>query len=190
MRRKLISATAALACLCATASHAQDASQWTGFYAGLTAAKGSADQEYSTVNTFELEGNGPGLFVGYNYATGAWVLGGELAYSQVAIGQTNGKPYKFESFFDLKGRAGYATGNALFYGTLGATVTDWRETVPGYHGDGLLYGIGIDYLISPKFVVGAEYTVRNVTSDWNTSTPPDTFDADVRVFALRAAYKF
>lgn len=181
-----------LALICgASVAQAQDAGQWSGLYAGLTYSDGSAFQEYSDTNTYDLEGNGAGLMLGYNYASGPWVFGGELAYSKTKIAELPpNSDYTFTSFLDLKARAGYAAGDALFYGALGTTFTKWQEGEGdgGYGGDGLLYGIGLDYKVSPQVFVGAEYLRRNVTSDWNTAG--ETFDADPSTLTLRVGMSF
>ena len=167
---------------------AQDASQWSGAYVGLTYAKGNLDQEYDDGGLFDLEGNGPGLVLGYNHGMGPWVFGGELAYSRVEIGQTDGDPFYFTSFLDLKARGGYAVDNLLLYATIGKTFSKWNESTERFSGDGLLYGVGVDYMISSHFVVGGEYVMRDIQSEWNTSG--DTFDADGGTLSVRASYKF
>lgn len=79
-------------------------------------------------------------------------------------------------------------GEALIYGTIGATLTEWQEGPGngGYDGNGFLYGVGVDYLVSPQFFIGAEYLVRDVESDWTGGT----FDADLDTLTLRAGMKF
>lgn len=173
------------------AGSAQDAAQWAGFYAGLTFSTGTADQTYDSGPSYDLEGDGFGGIAGYNYANGPWVFGGEVAYSRVEIGELPpNTDYTFTSFLDLKARAGYAMGNALFYGTIGGTFTQWQEGSGngGFDGDGLLYGVGVDFLVSPRLFVGAEYLRRDVTSDWTAAG--DTFDADPSTFSLRTAFRF
>lgn len=188
MRRFLPSSLALAAAMTSLPALAQDAGQWAGPYGGITFSTGSADQEYDDGGIYDLEGDGFGVILGYNMASGGWVYGGELAYSRVEIGQTDGSPFMFESILDLKGRAGRPVGRALFYGTLGMTFTQWQEgNESGLDGNGLLIGLGVDFLVSPNMVVGAEYVYRDVTSDWNAT---DTFEADIRTFTLRAAYKF
>ncbi|MFN6924835.1 MAG: outer membrane protein [Tabrizicola sp.] len=175
----------------ASAVQAQDASQWSGVYGAATYSRGTGFQEYAPDNTYDLEGNGPGLVLGYNQASGPWVFGGELSYSKVDLGELPpGDDYTFSSFLDLKARAGYAVGNALIYGALGATFTQWQEGEGngGFDGSGVLYGLGVDYLVSPQVFIGAEYLRRNVTSDWNTTG--DTFDADANTLSLRVGMKF
>lgn len=180
---------AALFCFSTVPAVAQDGSVWDGPYAGLTYSSGTGFQDYGGSPTYDLEGDGFGLIAGYNYATGPWVIGGELAFSRTDIAELpSGEDYKFTSLLDLKARAGYATGSLLVYGTIGGSFTNWQEGTGfgGYDGNGFLYGVGMDYLVSPQFFVGADYIVRDVSSDW----PGGTFDADVDTFSVRAGMNF
>lgn len=191
MRILVSSAAAAGFFLLPVASHAQDASAWAGTYGGLSYTTGDAFQDYDSGSTYDLDGSGLGLMVGYNYATGPWVIGAELAYNAAKISEPSpNEDYTFTSFLDLKARAGYAMNNVLFYGTLGATFTEWQEGSGngGFDGNGFVYGVGLDYLVSSKFFVGAEYLARDVESDWNDGG--STFDADMDTFTLRAGMKF
>ena len=169
---------------------AQDAAQWVGPYAGLTYATNQGDMLYNDGGAFDLDGNTTGLILGYNFATqGPWVFGAEIAYSGSRIEEVGNPAFGFESALDLKARAGYAVGNALVYGTLGATFTTWDEGSNGpFSGNGVLYGLGVDYHISPSFFVGAEVARRSITSDWNISG--DTLDADLTTLSLRAGVTF
>ena len=167
---------------------AQDAGKWTGAYGGLTFSKSSGDMIYDDGGVFDLDGQARGAVLGYNYANGAWVFGAELAYSKGRIEEVGNTDFGFESALDLKARAGYAMGNALFYGTLGATATQWDEGGSSFGGNGVLYGVGVDYLVSSNFFVGAEYVARNVTSDWNAGG--STLDADMNTLSFRAGIKF
>lgn len=171
------------------ASQAQDAGQWAGFYAGLTASSNKGDMVYDDGGIYDLDGTTSGLMLGYNYATGPWVIGAELAYAKGRVEEVGNTNFAFESSLDLKGRAGYAISNVLLYGTLGGTFTKWDEGGNGpFDGDGLLLGVGVDYLVSPQFFIGAEYVVRDVTSDWNSLG--STLDANVNTVSLRAGLKF
>jgi outer membrane immunogenic protein len=178
--------------LVTTAANAQDAGSWAGMYGGLSYTTGNAHQVYDSGPSYDLDGQGLGLMIGYNYATGPWVIGGELAYNKAKIGETPAgiEDLTFTSFLDIKARAGYAVNQFLVYGTIGATFSVWKEEVDegNFNGDGLSYGVGVDYLVSPRVFVGAEYLVRDVTSDWNISG--GTFDADVETLTLRVGMKF
>lgn len=180
---------ASLRGLCATTALSQDAGQWNGAYGGLTFSKTTGDMLYDNGGVYDLDGRSTSAILGYNYATGAWVFGGELAYSSGRIEEVGNTAFGFESWFDVKARVGYAMDSLLVYGTLGGTFTQWDEGGGApFDGDGTVYGVGVDYLVSPSFFVGAEYLVRNVTSDWNTSG--STLDADMNTLSLRAGIKF
>jgi outer membrane immunogenic protein len=170
------------------AANAQDAAQWVGPYAGLAAATNSGDMLYNDGGAYDLDGNNAGLIFGYNVAQGPWVFGAELAYSKGRVEEVGNPDFAYESWTDLKARAGYAFDNVLVYGTLGATFSTWDEGGDSFDGDGLLIGIGVDYLVSPSFFVGSEFLVRDMKSDWNASG--DTLDADVNTFGIRAGMKF
>jgi outer membrane immunogenic protein len=170
---------------------AQDASQWAGAYAGLTYSTGDAFQTYDTVVSYDLEGDGAGLILGYNLTSGPWVYGAELAYSRPKIAELPpSTDYTFTSFLDLKARGGYAVENVLFYGVLGGTFSQWEEGAgsPSFDGDGLLYGIGVDYKITPAVFIGADYIRRDVTSDWTTLG--NTFEADPTTLTVRVGMSF
>jgi outer membrane immunogenic protein len=169
-------------------AQAQDASQWSGMYVGVASASNSGDMVYSDGGEFDLDGNNAGVILGYNHALGPWVVGGELAYSKGRVEEVGNTDFAYESWTDLKARGGYAFGSVLVYGTLGATFSTWDEGGNSFDGNGTLYGLGVDVLVSPNFVVGAEYLTRDMTSDWNNTG--GTLDADVNTFTVRAAYKF
>lgn len=191
MKRSLLATLTLAANLGTTTVQAQDASQWAGAYGGLHIGTANGDHLYDDGGSYKTDGNGYGLMLGYNYATGNWVLGGELAYTKSTFGEP--KPnddYAFTSLVDLKARAGYTMGNALYYGTLGATLSEWQEGEGdgGYNGNGLLYGVGVEYLAGPRYFVGAELLVRDITTDWNAAG--DEMNADFTTFTLRAGMKF
>jgi outer membrane immunogenic protein len=185
MYKVIVFAASFLAPVCATA---QDAGNWSGAYAGLTASSNSGDMLYNDGGAYDLDGNNVGLMFGYNHPLGPWVVGGELVYSKGRVEEVGNTSFAYESWTDIKARAGYAFDNALIYGTLGTTFSTWDEGGSSFDGDGVLYGVGVDYLVSPRFFVGAEYLVRDLKSDWNATG--DTLDADVTTLAVRAAMKF
>ncbi len=159
---------------------------WTGFYIGahVGGAWGELKNNYSDNYYGDWYGDSwkntnDGVFgggtVGYNYQTGAFVLGFEADFG--AIGFSNTSNYygfydywtKQDSSFyaDVTGRLGYAAGPALFYAKGGWAYLDNANSF-GFVGDasswynntsldGWTVGGGIEYLWSPSWSVKAEY---------------------------------
>jgi outer membrane immunogenic protein len=167
---------------------------WNGFYIG-----GQVGGEFGSVNQREfVTGGGPatgfsqswspggvvgGGHVGYNFQTGALVLGveGDFEGSGVtgnapglagsAGGGGLGVGTAFDSRWDasLRGRLGYAAGNALLYVTGGGAWTDVRTRyfVPGaasLPGDtftgtlsGWTVGAGAEWMFAPAWSARLEY---------------------------------
>lgn len=173
----------------ASQAAAQDASSWDGTYAGLIASTNSGDMIYDDGGPYDLNGSMVGLMLGYNRSNGPWVLGGEISYQKGEVQEVGNPGFLFTSFLDLRGRAGYSFGDALVYGTLGATFSQWDESsTRGLDGAGVLFGLGVDYQVTPRMFIGGEYTRRSITSDW--STGGDTLDADIDTLSIRAGLKF
>jgi opacity protein-like surface antigen len=126
---------------------------WTGAYGGLQLEYGDADLS----GALNDDGTGAlaGIFGGYRYDFGDFVVGGEvdLNLADIDLDAVNGN-------IDTIGRvgleAGFDAGPALVYGTAGATIA--MADVPGdtLRGDGYFYGIGIDYAATDRITVGAE----------------------------------
>jgi opacity protein-like surface antigen len=169
---------------------------WTGFYLGahVGGAWGELKNNYNYKETY-LDGSSPwgyadgwkntndGVFgggtVGYNYQTGAFVLGFEADFG--AMGFSNTHNYysaandvyywnkQDASFYaDVTGRLGYAAGPALFYVKGGWAYLDNSSSFgfgssvgsPWYTDkslDGWTVGGGIEYMWSPNWSVKAEY---------------------------------
>jgi len=161
---------------------------WDGFYAGLSVGSGFGEQTYYNSVNYDLVGQARGLFAGYNYAVGSYVLGAELAASKSDIAEDCCSGYDFGQFIDLKFRVGYPVGKSLIYGLVGYTTAKWDQDDNGdyYDVDGYNFGIGVDYAVSDKFVVGLEVLSRQL----ETNTVGGGFEADPGTVSLRAAYKF
>lgn len=176
---------------------------WTGFYAGVNAGGGwsQLDSKYDTSGAYNTKPPTPwgltinhtnadigvvgGGQVGYNFQTGAFVIGLEGDFGYLGVSQTSNiiSAYqgtqslalgtKIEGGFlaDITGRIGYASGPALFYakggwayfdgsvGTSGITALG-RTGVSDVSASGLsgwTIGGGIEYLISPSWSIKGEY---------------------------------
>ncbi|MEJ2379282.1 MAG: porin family protein [Pseudolabrys sp.] len=90
---------------------------WAGLYAGA-----NLGYQWSHVTGSNLDPNGiaGGAQLGYNWQWNQFVLGVETDIQASAADDTFA-PWKFSNpwFGTLRGRAGYALNNILFYGTLG-----------------------------------------------------------------------
>jgi outer membrane immunogenic protein len=170
------------------AAFAQDGAAWDGAYGGLIGSNHSGDMLYDDGGAYDLDGSSVGLMLGYNRSSGALVYGGEISYSDGDVEEVGNPGFLFTSFLEVKARLGYSVGNALIYGTLGATSSRWTESDESFGGRGVLYGIGVDYLVSPTIFLGGEYVIRDIENDWNGSG--DTLDADLGSLSLRLGMKF
>lgn len=198
---KNVKVTLAVFGLAVAASAPAAAQDWSGFYGGLSFS--SNNTAYSDAiggvpaTSYDLEGNQFGGFLGYNLQRGALVYGGELAYSKGDIEAEAAFPgNQFEKFLDLKARVGYAAGQALFYGTLGWSAGDYRYAGPvtnnPVRADGWALGAGVDFMVSDRIFVGAEYLHRKTEIDEGGIGGFPTYSAEMKTdtLSLRMGMKF
>lgn len=197
---KTLFLTAIISCAMTSATFAQSAptTDWNGFYTGLS--YGFFDETEDNINvpgsvfrTLELEGSGLGAFVGYNIQRGSLVYGGELALSGATssvVSETNSITHG--DYLDLKGRLGYATGSFLFYGILGYSTASAQENPTNIleNSSGLNYGVGVDYMVSDQFFIGAEFLERRIEGDYFESGFSERFETDTRSISIRAGLSF
>ncbi|ANW05702.1 outer membrane protein [Bradyrhizobium icense] len=148
---------------------------WTGFYIG--AMGGYAQENASGVGS--LSGGFAGGTVGYNWQTGALVLGLEADGAWADVGATVGVLGGLASVSDtirsmgtVRGRIGYAFDQVLIYGTGGYAWADNRLTATAlgvsisdsqFH-SGWTVGAGVEVMFAPKWSVKAEYLYRSFES--------------------------
>ena len=170
MTRTLIGAALALACA-ATPALAADIPggpyvaapyggyNWTGFYAGLNLGYQWGSVSNTNLSPAGIDG---GIQGGFNWQSGSIVLGGETDL-QLSGASDNVGNFKFSNpwFGTLRGRAGYALNNILFYGTGGlaygggtAELGALSETQNGF---GWTAGGGLEVGLAPRWTVKAEY---------------------------------
>lgn len=169
---------------------------WAGFYAGLSAGRSVSGSWAFANNGVEfnsgefVNGNVNGLFVGYNWQRGNLVYGAELAYSEADVAVVGWPASKFDTFTDIKGRVGYAAGKAMVYGTAGYMVGDFQDgAVINFDLTGMTFGVGVEYKVSSRFVVGLEYLNRQMEGT-DPTRPLITMDTDLSTVSLRAALTF
>jgi opacity protein-like surface antigen len=156
---------------------------WTGAYGGL---------QYEFLDGVtgagtDFEGDLYGLFGGYRYDFGDYVLGGEIDYMTGEFRPATGGPaLDIDSLLRVGVEAGFDAGRALIYGTAGyASMEASLGPITG-DGDGVFYGLGIDYLVTDNITLGAEL-LRHEFRDFN-STPGNDFE--FTSFGINVAYRF
>ena len=133
---------------------------WAGPYLGanLGYAWGSVDN-----NPTKPSGFAGGVQAGYNWQqNGPWVFGVEGDIQASGAEQTFA-PWKFSNpwFGTLRGRAGYALNNVLFYGTGGLAFGELRATTFGLSESntnlGWTLGVGAEMGFAPNWSAKIEY---------------------------------
>lgn len=140
---------------------------WTGGYVGGSVGYGNWD-----LGAASGDGANYGVFAGYDYDFGDFVLGGEVQYSDndVTIGGVS-----VDGVTRVKARAGYDAGPALIYGVGGYGNAD---TSAG-SSDGYVAGVGMDYKLNSGVTVGAEYLYNDYGSIGGSDLTGSTIEARV-----------
>jgi outer membrane immunogenic protein len=193
--KKLFVAGIAAAAFCGAPAFAADmpvkgpyaapapAFSWTGFYVGGEGGYGRGNSiDFSPVNgatsgTYGISGATGGGTAGYNWQLDPhWVVGLETDFSfanihgsrtvGISFGCGNNCSTKVDDFGTVRGRIGFAQGNALFYGTggwaYGRTKVGFANcTAPGTCGtndvNGWTAGGGIEYALNRNWSAKIEY---------------------------------
>lgn len=142
---------------------------WQGPYFGANLGYQWSDVRHNGVDPSGVLG---GLQAGYSWQNGQFVFGGETDV-QVSGANDTFAPWKFSNpwFGTLRARAGLASGNALFYGTVGlayGTLTK-RNTLTGVsesHTDiGWAGGVGAEVAVMGNWTAKAEYLYVDLDSN-------------------------
>lgn len=195
--RLTISAIALATAFTATGASAQDAGQWTGFYAGFATNIISPEFDNTTALIPLQEGTGFGAYGGYNYALGDnFVVGAELGISGPVAFQTSlaTPDFEFDNVVNARIRGGYAIGNALVYGSVGyqmATYSALAGVATDGSADGLVYGIGLEMLLTDNVSVRLDYTSTHMNPEAGTlpGVPGDA-QIDANAVGLGVALRF
>ncbi|HEX3116030.1 MAG TPA: outer membrane protein [Bradyrhizobium sp.] len=142
-----------------TVNQPLNAYSWAGPYLGanLGYAWGSVDN-----NLTKPSGFSGGAQAGYNWQTGPWVFGVEGDIEATGATDTFA-PWKFSNpwFGTLRGRAGYALSNILFYGTGGLAFGDLRGETFGlsesHTNAGWTAGVGAEFGFAQNWSAKIEY---------------------------------
>jgi outer membrane immunogenic protein len=132
---------------------------WGGGYVGL-----NAGYEWGRITNVGVDPAGllGGVQAGYNWQSGAFVLGGETDFQFTGADDTFA-PYKFSNpwFGTLRGRVGYAMNNILVYDTLGLAYGELTGTLAGldetHIHTGWTGGLGMEVGFTPNWSAKVEY---------------------------------
>jgi len=185
---------------------------WTGYYAGLQAGYGWGQSDITVTEgaPFSITPDIDGGFVG-GHVAGLWqfnqaVIGGEaeLNYSSIGgtalsgLGSTFGTEIKW--FGSVNAKAGFAMDRLLVYGiggvafagietsqVAGASFAGTRTNV------GWTLGAGVDYALTDKFIVGAQYRYYDFGSEhYDVAEPFNDRNQNVKLntVGVNLSYKF
>jgi len=147
---------------------------WTGGYGGLSFGNLSVDAD-------DLEDSEGvyGLYGGYDYDFGQFVVGGELDYQtgeDIELGSV-----EVDNILRAKARGGYDLGRTLIYGTVGAA----QLNADGGDDTGIVGGLGVEYKVTEQFSVGGEYLAHRFDDFDDTGV-----DIDADTVSLRGSFRF
>jgi outer membrane immunogenic protein len=211
------------------------ADPWTGFYSGgnfgygwanansnLTLAGNAFSNGPLSGNGANLDGVNGGLQAGYNWQTGYFLVGVEGDIQAADQNQTSTyscglacsvtETAKIDWFGTIRGRAGIAYKDVLFYGTGGANWTDGEHNFSGTLGGasaslanfthdsfGWVAGGGIEWMFAWGWSAKIEYLyLENTNSNFTISVPAgvgggtltDTAKASNNVVRIGLNYHF
>jgi outer membrane immunogenic protein len=115
-----------------------------------------------TSSNIDPSGVAGGGQVGYNWQSGQFVFGAETDIQASAADDTFA-PWKFSNpwFGTLRGRAGYALNNILFYGTVGMAYGELTGQLNSLEENktliGWTAGAGMEVGLTPKWSAKMEY---------------------------------
>ncbi|MDA9501700.1 outer membrane protein [Bradyrhizobium sp. CCBAU 11357] len=142
-----------------TVNQPLNAYSWAGPYLG-----GNIGYQWGSVDNNPTKPSGfvGGVQAGYNFQNGPWVFGVE-GDIQAAGADDTFAPWKFSNpwFGTLRGRAGYAFNNVLFYGTAGLAFGELRAQTFGWTEShttaGWTIGAGAEVGLTPNWSAKLEY---------------------------------
>ncbi len=200
--------TSALALLAASSVHAggvapapapipvtvaPPAEAWTGFYVGAQIDFIADGEDVGGGVDAEFDGTLYGVFAGYRYDLGSFVVGAEIDYmvgsgdyTPIVVGAAPvTQDIDYDRLLRVGAEVGYDLGQALVYGTAGYAGLEITTGGATFDGDGFFYGIGVDYRVSQRITVGGEL----LQHEFNDFVVPDN-DLSALTVGLNVAYNF
>lgn len=159
-------------------SSADKIADWTGWYAGAQYDFLDGDAAIGGA----LDGDVVGVFAGYRQDFGDFVLGGEIDYSVGDFGIA-GVTLDVDSLLRVGIELGYDVGPALIYATVGYARLDLSAVGVTADGDGVYYGLGVDFMVSDSVSLGIEL-LRHDFDNFNGNS------YDITSVGLNIAYRF
>jgi outer membrane immunogenic protein len=150
---------------------------WSGFYAG--AQVGFGEGELSPSASEDLTSYG--VQGGYLYDLGKFVVGGEVAYANLDLDETDSDAYALRAGVI----AGYDAGRFLPYLTGGYANLNTDNGTADVNDGGYYYGAGVDYAVTSNVRVGVEY-LEHKFDNFNDSTD----DVSAQTTSLKVSYVF
>jgi outer membrane immunogenic protein len=156
-----------------TVNQPLNAYSWAGPYLGgnLGYAWGSVDNNQTKPSGFEV-----GAQAGYNWQTGPWVFGVEGDLEATGASDTFAS-WKFSNpwFGTVRGRAGYAFNNVMFYGTAGLAFGELDgQTFFGrsesHTTAGWTAGVGAEFGLAQNWTAKIEYLYVDLADENFTIT--------------------
>ncbi len=140
---------------------------WAGFYLGA-----NLGYQFGTVHNSGADPNGfmGGLQVGYNWQTGQFVYGVESDLQFSNADDTSGVTRFANPWFGtVRGRAGFAVNNMLFYGTGGLAYGEGKVEAPAgsetHSHFGWAAGAGAEVSMAPNWSARVEYLFINLSDE-------------------------
>ena len=156
----------------------QSAGDWSGPYVGVQLGFGDFDVGGGGLNASD-DGFVGGVHAGYNWDVGNYVVGGEIDIDGTDISLTG--LGDVDTITRLKVRAGPEYGDTFLYGTVGAAYADGN----GFGEWGWVAGIGLDWQVSPQWVLGGDVLYQEF-DDVNAAGA----DLDGTTVRVRASFRF
>jgi opacity protein-like surface antigen len=172
---------------------------WSGLYVGASFAGMGGDARFD-FRRDDLDGAVPGVFLGYRHDLGDVVVGAQLDYlrgrlsveNRVPVGDprdgvfvTETQRFDLDRLVRLGVMVGADLGPVLVYGTAGvAQIAFSGVPTANSDGNGHFYGVGLDYALNDRLVMGAQVT-RHRFGDMGVG-----YSADPVTFGVHLAIRF
>jgi len=162
----------------------QPSGEWTGFYAGLQYGKTEAD-----LDGIDVDGDNYGVHAGYLRDFGRFVGGAELSYDKLDDFDIAGVGLDGVDGNLLRGKllAGYDAGKLLPYAAISLARVELEAGGDEESETGVGFGLGVKYMATPRFLVGAEWMRNSFEFDGGAGSD---IDADLDTLSVNASFRF